>query len=166
MLDASLHDRSSRLILRQGEPLEVLTGLLKETGSEGIFAEADFSPYARQSDRRVQGRLPLFLVPGVTVHPPEMLKKVDDSPYTVFTPFSRMWRSLPFPGNPAAAPERMPAPPTLSGLELLSLPRNSTGQDFPAGETEALRWLDFFPNHRFLPMLLTATGWTWTAHHN
>ena len=107
-LDADLHQRGSALIVRQGDPLEALQVLCNETGADRIFAEADVSPFARRRDERVMGELPLTLVPGITVHPPEMLRKTDGAPYTVFTPFSRMWLSLPFPGSPLPAPERLP----------------------------------------------------------
>lgn len=50
-LDKSLKQIGSRLILKKGDPIEVLTGILQETHAEGIFAEEDFSPYARQRDR-------------------------------------------------------------------------------------------------------------------
>ncbi|HRH97381.1 MAG TPA: deoxyribodipyrimidine photo-lyase, partial [Prosthecobacter sp.] len=40
-LDNSLKKRGSKLILRQGDPLEVLTSLLRETDAESIFAEED-----------------------------------------------------------------------------------------------------------------------------
>ena len=69
-LDASLRSRGSALILRQGEPLEVLTALREETGAEATFAEADVSPFARARDMRVGNNFPLNLVPGLTVQPP------------------------------------------------------------------------------------------------
>jgi len=69
-LDQSLRQRSTILILRQGDPLEVLTHLVKETNAEGIFAEEDYSPYARQRDGQVALALPLKLLPGVTIFHP------------------------------------------------------------------------------------------------
>jgi len=112
-LDASLRRRGSALILRQGDPLTVLSSLREETGAEAIFAEADVSPFGRQRDANVTHALPLQLMAGLTVHSPEVLRKADGKPYTVFTPFSRMWRSLPFPGNPLEAPEHLPTLPPL-----------------------------------------------------
>ena len=70
-LGASLNSLGSALIIRQGDPLEELHKLCQETGAEGIFAEADISPYAIRRDERVKFVLPLYLVSGVTVHPPE-----------------------------------------------------------------------------------------------
>jgi deoxyribodipyrimidine photo-lyase len=143
-LDASLRSRGSMLIVRQGDPQVVLHALSEETGAEGIFVEADISPYARQRDERLKRELPLALLPGVTVHPCANLHKADGSPYTVFTPFSRMWRSLTFPGSPFAAPERLPALPALPSLDLPSKPRHPASSPFPAGEAEAQRRLAAF----------------------
>ena len=46
-LDRDLRERGSYLILRKGKPVQVLGQLLWETDSEGIYAEEDFTPYAR-----------------------------------------------------------------------------------------------------------------------
>ncbi|HEX9029995.1 MAG TPA: deoxyribodipyrimidine photo-lyase, partial [Anaerolineales bacterium] len=147
-LEASLRGRGSGLILREGDPLEVLHILCLETGAEGIFAEADISPYALRRDERVRHDLPLYLVSGITVHPPQILLKADGSPYTVFTPFSRMWRSLPFPGNPLAAPERLPALPQLTSLELPATPRHPADSLFPASEAEGQKRLARFADFK------------------
>ena len=143
-LDTSLRERSSGLILRRGDPLEVLTRLMEESGAEAIFAEADVSPYARARDLRVANKLPLQLMPGHTVHMPDQLLKADGKPYTVFTPFSRMWRGLPFPGSPLPAPEHLPALPPLASLPIPSSPMQPEGGAFPAGEAEAQRRLAAF----------------------
>jgi deoxyribodipyrimidine photo-lyase len=111
-LDSDLHRRGSNLIVREGDPLEVLHTICGETDADGIFAEADVSPYARRRDAIVMRELPLRLTPGITVHPAERLRKPDGTPYTVFTPFSRMWHSLTFPGKPLPAPMRLSAPPS------------------------------------------------------
>ncbi len=143
-LDASLRSRGSSLIIRQGDPLDILVALRQETRAEGIFAKADISPYSRQRDQRVGRILPLNLVSGVTVYPPDILVKANGSPYTVFTPFSRMWRSLPFPGTPLPAPKQLPALPRLPSLELPSAPSHPADSPFPAGEAEAQRRLSTF----------------------
>jgi len=122
----------------------VLTALREETGAEAIFAEADVSPFARARDLRVGNNFPLNLVPGLTVQPPQVLRKADGKPYTVFTPFSRMWRSLPFPGNPLEAPEHLPTLPPLDSLPIPLSPAHEAESPFPAGEAEAVRRLSVF----------------------
>jgi deoxyribodipyrimidine photo-lyase len=136
-LDTSLRQRGSALILRQGDPLEVLQALRAETGAERIFAGADFSPYARRRDARVAGELPLSLSADVTVYPPEMLLKKDGTPYTVYTPFRRMWRSMPLPASPLPAPERLPGLPPLASVGIPGEPTLSAGIPFEAGEAQA-----------------------------
>jgi deoxyribodipyrimidine photo-lyase len=96
-LQDGLERRGSRLIIRQGNPLTELQTIIRETGAETIFAEADFSPYARARDQRIAQHLPLQLCPGLTVFPPDAVLKADDTPYTVYTPFSRTWKALPRP---------------------------------------------------------------------
>src|SRR5512143_3083514 len=61
-LDESLMARGSRLVMRTGRPLEVLQSLLVESGAQAIYAEEDFTPYARSRDAQVAAQLPLRLV--------------------------------------------------------------------------------------------------------
>ena len=140
-LDIDLSKRGSKLVVRKGDTLEVLHTLRSETEAETIFAEADVSPYARQRDGRVLRTLPFVLTPGITVHPAESMLKPDGSPYIIFTPFSRMWRSLPFPGKPLPAPERLSNLPDLTRSGLPDIPKHSLNNIFPAGEIEAQRRL-------------------------
>jgi deoxyribodipyrimidine photo-lyase len=143
-LDVDLVKRGSKLIVRKGDPLEVLHNFIIESDAEAIFTEADVSPYARQRDWRVMQELPLNLTPGITIHPAERLRKSDNTPYTVFTPFSRMWKSLPFPEKPLPAPERLPTLPQLTSDRVPDMPKYSLNNIFPAGEVEAQRRLAKF----------------------
>jgi deoxyribodipyrimidine photo-lyase len=153
-LDADLRSRGSRLVIRHGEPLAELGVLLGETGATGIFAEEDFSPYARQRDGRVAEVLPLHRLEGVTVHPPGTVLKADSTPYTVFTPFSRTWKALPLPSKGALldAPASLPAVPDLSSLPVPDVPSLPTSVPFSPGETEAQRRLDTFVDSSDAPI--------------
>jgi deoxyribodipyrimidine photo-lyase len=93
-LDTDLQERGSKLIIRQGNPKEALSNLVKDSGAKQLYAEEDFSPYARTRDVEVARELPLKLVGGSCVsHPKSVLKKNGD-PYKVFTPFMRAWKTL------------------------------------------------------------------------
>ncbi|MEJ5239820.1 MAG: deoxyribodipyrimidine photo-lyase [Anaerolineales bacterium] len=142
-LDAELRRRGSYLVIRYGDPLTELGRLLNETGAQAIYAEADFSPFARRRDGRIAAVLPLHLVGGPTLrHPKEMLKP-DGTPYTVFTPFKKAWlqQPLPTPADLLPAPKRIITP---SGISSLSLPAIKTSAIFPPGELEAQRRLERF----------------------
>lgn len=145
-LDEALRRRGSNLILRKGEALEQLTTLVKEAEAACIYAERDVSPYAGGRDTAVGRRLPLKLVEGVTVHPPELIHKADGSPYTVYTPFSRRWKELPppGPGSLLPAPRRIPLPSELSSLPIPDQPIPPESSPFLPGEQEAQRRLYAF----------------------
>ena len=96
-LRAQLQQEGSDLLVRRGEPTEVLSALFKEMGAVGVYAEEDYSPYAVNRDATVSRAVPLTLTPGLTIHPPDAVLKPDGSPYTIFTPYSRKWLSLPTP---------------------------------------------------------------------
>lgn len=142
VLDEQLQARGSCLTLRRGEPVEALRRLLAETGADAIYAERDTTPYALARDTRAARALPLTLVHGQTVHPPELVQKADGSPYTVYTPYSRAWKALlPADLGLLPAPERFPAVelPTSEAL-----PDSTSEPLFPAGEAEAQRRLARF----------------------
>ncbi len=141
-LDADLRKRGSYLVVRRGEPLDELRSLLAETGASAIFAEEDYTPYATKRDSAVARELPLRHVLGQVVQHPEFIKKADGGPYTVYTPYSKKWKSL--------LPEQMditPAPkhiPTPAGIHAESIPDAPASDLFPAGEAEALHRLQEF----------------------
>ena len=157
-LDADLRAHGSRLVVRAGRPLPVLAQLLAESQATAIFAEEDFSPYARRRDAAVQQALPLTLTAGVTVHHPANVQKATGGPYTVFTPFSKAWRSL----RPPAPADLIPPPAQLPAVEpaLVAgpVPETPAPAGFPAGEAEARRRLE-----RFLagPIFAYAEGRNW-----
>ena len=145
-LDADLQSRGSGLVVRRGDPAAELAALVQETGAGAIFAEEDPWPYGRQRDSRIAESLPLHLVGGLTVHPAGMVRKADGTPYTVFTPFSRAWKTLPPPSAEAllAAPDSMPALPELHGLPIPAEPALPASVPFSPGEAEAQRRLHAF----------------------
>lgn len=146
-LDTDLRFKGSRLLLRSGTPEAALTQLVIDTGATAIFAEEDFTPYARKRDENIARSLPLKLVQGQLVYHPMAALKSDGTPYTVFTPFSKNWKALLPPSLTIfPAPERMPAVPA----ELKS-EEHSVGERnplFPASEAEAQGRLADFVNEK------------------
>jgi deoxyribodipyrimidine photo-lyase len=73
-----------------------------------------------------------------------MLRKANGEPYTVFTPFSRLWRSLPAVASPLPTPDRLPTVPELQSLEIPTQPSHPSESTFRAGEQEAQKRLSSF----------------------
>jgi deoxyribodipyrimidine photo-lyase len=141
-LDTDLRKRGSYLVVRRGEPFNELRTLLAETGASTIFAEEDYTPYAKKRDNVIARELPLQLVMGQVVQHPEFIKKADDDPYTVYTPYSKKWKALlPESMNITPTPGQIFTPPDIHSEAILDAPASDL---FPAGEAEALRRLQEF----------------------
>lgn len=140
-LNSDLLQLGSRVILREGDPLIELQKIYEESGAEKIFAEADFSPYAKSRDSKAAAALPCEFVSTLTIHPPSSVRKQDGSPYTVFTPFMNAWKSLPESGSPIQAPNQLPA---VAPLNSLNIPFEAPLKLFPASESEARTRLEGF----------------------
>jgi deoxyribodipyrimidine photo-lyase len=150
-LDADLQDRGSRLVVRRGDPVRQLDAVANEVGAEAVFAEEDYWPYAVRRDARVAEALrgqgcPLHLVGGLTVHPPGAVKKADDTPYIVYTPFSKTWKVLPMPesGSVIQPPGKLPDVPPVESLTIPTEPELPEDVRYPPGELEAQRRLQAF----------------------
>ena len=141
-LDKELRERGSYLLIRTGKPLEVLKQIVVETKADAIFAEEDFTPYARKRDMEIEHYLPLQLVNGQTVHHPNAILKVDGKPYTVYTPYSKAWKAkLPLQLTLYPTPEKINTPFEITNEKL---PRFKVSPLFAAGEQEALVGLEEF----------------------
>ncbi len=137
-LDKNLQTRGSYLVIRTGKPVDVLRQLLQETHATAIFTEEDYTPYARKRDSQIASQLPLQLILGQTVHHPEFVKKADGKPYTIYTPYSKVWKSLLIEIKLIPAPKNISTPKNIFSEPL---PTYETNQLFPAGELEAQRRL-------------------------
>lgn len=142
-LDEALNARGSRLIVRRGRPQTALNQLISETGANAVFAEADYSNYARRRDGQIAQSMPLHLIGSPAIHPPGSVLKKDGEPYTVFTPFSRTWLSLPLPreADLHPIPRHFSDPGKVCGEPLPDQPQWPADSLFPAGETEGRRRL-------------------------
>jgi len=140
-LDSDLRRLGSGLVIRRGDPFIELSRLVEETNADRIFAEADVSPYATRRDSAIAKQLNLHLVHGLGIHPTDAVKKMDGSPYTVFTPYKKVWMALPLSDHILSAPTDLPPLP-----EILSnpIPDFQALQNFRAGEHEAHKRLQQF----------------------
>ncbi|TVR74972.1 MAG: deoxyribodipyrimidine photo-lyase [Sphaerobacteraceae bacterium] len=151
-LDEDLRAIGGSLIVRRGNPIEVLRQVIQETSAAGIFAEHDFSPYATRRDSNVVNQLPLTLLSQPSVaHPDDVLKK-DGSPYTVYTPYSKAWKA----SNPDAphlepAPERITVP-EIESHSLPETPKLPESVPFEAGYAAAHHRLKQFTEGNDAPV--------------
>lgn len=88
-----------RLVVRVGDPVEVLPEVAASVGASSVYVSRDYSPYGRRRDRAVSDALaatdrrlrgigsPYAVSPGSVVKP-------DGGSYAVFTPYWKTWRRV------------------------------------------------------------------------
>lgn len=95
-LKTALEEQGSSLIVAYGHPEKIWAKLLKKYKVKAVYTNHDYEPYALQRDTALAQTLEKKGIPlktfkdHVIFEKGEVLKK-DGTPYTVFTPYSRIW---------------------------------------------------------------------------
>ncbi|WP_299038770.1 deoxyribodipyrimidine photo-lyase [uncultured Pseudokineococcus sp.] len=106
------------LLVRRGDPRDVVPAVVREAGAGSVHVARDVGPYGRRRDAAVREALAALagddgagvpLVEDGTSYAvgPGRVVKSDGTPFQVFTPFSRAWRAHGVPG-PAPTPGAVP----------------------------------------------------------
>ncbi|MGY6500326.1 MAG: cryptochrome/photolyase family protein [Acidimicrobiales bacterium] len=140
-------DLGGRLVVRHGDPAEVVPAVAAEVGVDTVFASEDFGPYGRRRDRAVTEALAaddrdLALVGSPYAVEPGVIHNASGDPYRVFTPFYKAWKATGWDD-----PVRRPATIIWAeGIDSDDLPdAEPTATDLPEpGEDAAHRRLDAF----------------------
>ncbi|RMG76777.1 MAG: hypothetical protein D6711_03125, partial [Chloroflexi bacterium] len=95
-LNNTLNLYQRKLLIRYGNPLKILPEIISETGAQAVYFNQDYTPYARARDEAIQYAVD---IPVHTFHdrllvPPQEIAKDDGTPYTVYTPFMKKWRTF------------------------------------------------------------------------
>lgn len=140
-LGNNLAHLGGRLIIRQGEPVQVLQQLVQETGADKLFYNRDYTPFARKRDERVQGALThmgvfVQVCKDLVLHEPGEILNKQGKPYAVFTPYRRVWQTLP-KENPYPFPNEVTMGAGIT--ELYSEPLPAVEQ-FDRKRPEGERW--------------------------
>ena len=97
-LDTAIGAQGGRLVIRHGDPVEMVPQLANEVDATAVYVTRDYGPYGRRRDGAVGTALaaheralrgvgsPYAVMPGG-------VRKDDGTPYAVFTPFSKRWRA-------------------------------------------------------------------------
>jgi deoxyribodipyrimidine photo-lyase len=130
--EAALYQQGSQLILRQGESLAQLWGLIKASGATAVYWNRLYDPALRQRDQHIKQALRADGVQaesfnGALLWEPWQIKKQSKQqrgePYQVFTPYWKAARqqipAAPLPIAELAAPKQWPERLSLAALELL-----------------------------------------------
>jgi deoxyribodipyrimidine photo-lyase len=134
------------LVVRHGDPAEVVAEAAAEVGASTVYVSRDAGPYGRRRDAAVASRLqsegrtlrgvgsPYAVEPGTVL-------KGDGTPYAVFTPFFKAWQQQGW-----ARPVDAATDPAWIELRGDPFPEPAaSGPDLPAAGPEAAleRWGEF-----------------------
>jgi len=90
-IDSQLRERNSQLLVLHGSAKEIMPQLAKKLGGK-IFAGQDYEPATIKRDEYVGKNAELILNKQHLLLSPDAVIKDDDTPYKVFTPYSKKWR--------------------------------------------------------------------------
>jgi deoxyribodipyrimidine photo-lyase len=96
-LEADLNKAGSSLIVRMGKPAEVWNELMKAYEIVAVYTNHDYEPYAKGRDEEIRkllfARNILFhTYKNQVIFEKNEILKNDNTPYTVWTPYSRRWK--------------------------------------------------------------------------
>jgi deoxyribodipyrimidine photolyase len=84
------------LVLRCGDPVRVVPHLVADVGAGTVHVSAEAGPYGRRRDDAVEralGDVPLLRTGSPYAVTPGRVTKAEGTPFKVFTPFARAWRT-------------------------------------------------------------------------
>jgi len=99
LMQKELAKRNTAIEVHFGKPKEVFKILIEKYRIGKVFTNEDYEPYARVRDEAIEA---LLQVHGIgfqsnkdhVIFSKQEIMKMDGSPYTVFTPYSKKWKSL------------------------------------------------------------------------
>lgn len=158
-LHATLLARGGRLVVRNGDPVDVVAAVCREVAATAVHWTRDYSPYARRRDAAVRDALdelddPPAVVdhPGIVIHEPGSVRTAAGEVYKVFTPFHRQWRQRPI-HDPFRAPDDIAVHGTVAtdgvpAPDGICLDLTQLSDRRPGGESAAQGRLDDFLDAR------------------
>jgi deoxyribodipyrimidine photo-lyase len=97
-LQQELLKLGSTLLVMHGEPATIFTRLLADYSVHAVYANSDYEPQAIKRDEAIAGILAskdsaLHLFKDQVIFEKAEVVKEDGTPYTVFTPYMKKWKS-------------------------------------------------------------------------
>ncbi|HEY4064608.1 MAG TPA: deoxyribodipyrimidine photo-lyase [Puia sp.] len=98
-IQAGLRQKGASLAVYYDYPENVFRALLSSYELAGVYTNTDYEPYAMERDQAVAKLLkaegiPFYSYKDQVIFEKNEVLKDDGKPYTIFTPYSRKWRTL------------------------------------------------------------------------
>ena len=139
-LKQTLRPLGKSIIVKYGNPLKIISDIVSTYNIEAVYTNHDYEPYAIKRDNAVADILAAQDIKfhtfkdQVLFEKNDILKK-DGKPYTVYTPYAKIWREKFFSSTIPSYPSE-------------KLYQNFTDADFP---TPSLNQFGFEPSYHLYP---------------
>ena len=99
IIDRELKKFGKNLAVFHGDPIAIIQQLISENQIEGVYTNHDYEPYAKNRDQKISSILATKNIAFHTFKDQVIFEKSevvkdDQTPYVVFTPYSRKWKDL------------------------------------------------------------------------
>lgn len=98
-LQADLLAKNANMLVKYGKPLHVFQKLLKDFHIKNIYTNHDYEPYALKRDAEIQqffkeNNIDFLGFKDHCIFEKDEILSGSNTPYTIFTPYSKKWKSL------------------------------------------------------------------------
>jgi deoxyribodipyrimidine photo-lyase len=131
---------------------QIIADILSKKNIGAIYSNRDYTPFAKQRDKAIKSiceknNVLFFLCADGLLNEPEMVKKADGKPYTIFTPYFNKAKCIEIPKpvsliSPQFELLNLKIEPTLDDLEKKFLPQRNPVLASKPGRINGLRILE------------------------
>ena len=98
-IDMELQKFGKNLAVFYGDPITIIEKLISENQIQGVYTNHDYEPYAKDRDQKIASILAAKNIGFHTFKDQVIFEKSevvkdDQTPYVVYTPYSRKWKDL------------------------------------------------------------------------
>ena len=98
-LREALRELGSDLVVRVGDPRDIVPATARAAGADAVYVSRDHAPFGRARDAAVAAALASEEIAwhprrGVLVHEPDEVRTGEGGPFSVYSPFRRAWEVL------------------------------------------------------------------------
>jgi len=112
-LSSRIEGLGNKLILRKGNPKDIIKEIIDEHNVSTIYLNRRFEPPIIKRDQHILSDIDHTVTNGNLLFNPEDIRTMQDKQYTVFTPFWKNCKAKSEPHEPLPTPSSIPAPKKL-----------------------------------------------------
>ena len=98
-IDMELQKFGKNLAVFYGDPITIIEKLISENQIQGVYTNHDYEPYAKDRDQKIASilaakNIEFYTFKDQVIFEKSEVVKDDQTPYVVYTPYSRKWKEL------------------------------------------------------------------------